>query len=62
MIIWPNGPWLGGLLAHLALENNLSLYVSDDMCDSSFRTVMILSTIAVLVIQLWLISVQLAQN
>lgn len=60
MVIWPNGPWLGGLLAHLALENNRSLYVSDDMCDSSFRTLMI--TIAVLVIQLWLISVQLAQD
>lgn len=60
MMIWSNGPWPGGLLAHLALENNLSLYVSDGMCSSSFRTLMMLSTIAILVIQLWLISVQLA--
>ena len=50
MIIWPDGAWLGGLLAHLALENNLSLFVSDDMCESSFRTLMMLSTVAVLAV------------
>lgn len=51
MVIWPNGPPGRGLLAHLALENNLSLYVSDDMCDSSFETLMI--AIAVCDVQLY---------
>lgn len=44
------GPWLRGLLAHLALDKQPSLYINDDIYNSNFRTLMILSTTVISVI------------
>ena len=44
------GPWLRGLLAHLALDKQPSLYINDDIYNSNFRTLTILSTTVILVI------------
>lgn len=43
-------PWLWGLLAHLALGKQPNLYINDDIYNSNFRTLMILSTTVILVI------------
>lgn len=42
------GPWLR--LAHLALDKQPSLYNNDDIYNSNFRILMILSTTVILVI------------
>ena len=53
---------LGGLLTYLALGSNLSLYINDDIYDSNFSTLKILSTTEILIIRFWLIGIQLAQD
>lgn len=60
MILCPGGPWLG--VCELILPWGDSLYVNDDIYTSNFSTLMMFLTIAILVICLWLISVQLAQD
>ena len=50
-----------GLLAHFALEKERDLDLNDDIYGSNLRT-SVLSTTAILIIWLWLVSVQLAQD
>ena len=49
MILWPGGPWLGGLLVHLDLEKQPEFVVKGDIYNSNFSTLTMLSTKAILV-------------
>lgn len=60
--LWFSGQVAQGSEVYLPWKNNLSLYINDDLYNGSSSTLMMLETIPILVIWLWLINVQLAQN